>query len=73
MISRQKHILQAMAVAMLATGLSACGTFGRDRRENVQYVEEPVALLYNRGSEYLDRRLWPQALLMFEEVERQHT
>jgi outer membrane protein assembly factor BamD len=72
MISRQKHILQAMAVAMLATGLSACGTFGRDRRENVQYVEEPVALLYNRGSEYLDRRLWPQALLMFEEVERQH-
>jgi outer membrane protein assembly factor BamD len=72
MISRQKHILQAMAVAMLATGLSACGTFGRNQREDVQYVEEPVALLYNRGSEYLDRRLWPQALLMFEEVERQH-
>src|SRR5690606_19844239 len=58
--------------AMLAGSLGACGTLGRGEMEERQYVDEPVARLYNRGSEYLDRGRWPQALVAFEEVERQH-
>jgi outer membrane protein assembly factor BamD len=69
---QQKHLARAVALTMLATGLGGCGTFMRQERENVQYVDEPVAQLYNRGADYLDRRRWPEALAMFQEVERQH-
>ncbi len=60
-------------MTMMAGSVAACGVFGGGRnRENVQYVDEPVAQLYNRGGDYLDRRRYPQAIAMFEEVERQH-
>jgi len=72
MTPRQKHFARALAMTILAAGLGSCGTFGRQERESVQYVEEPVALLYNRGGDYLDRRRWADALAAFEEVERQH-
>ncbi len=71
MNSWQMHIARALAMALLAGGLSACGGGGR-AREDVQFNEEPVARLYNRGAEFLDRRRWPEALAAFEEVERQH-
>jgi len=68
------HLARAVALTVMAAGVSACGTLGlgRPERESVQFVDEPVAQLYNRGGDYLDRRLYPQALVMFEEVERQH-
>lgn len=72
MMSRQKHLMRVVALAVMAGGLGACGTFGRDEREDVQYVDEPVAQLYNRGADSLDNRRWAQALAYFEEVERQH-
>lgn len=64
------QLARALAMAVLASGLGACGAF--NSREQVQYVEEPVTLLYNRGADYLDRRRWQEALAAFEEVERQH-
>jgi outer membrane protein assembly factor BamD len=64
------QVMRALALAMLAAGLGACG--GRAREEAAQYNEEPVAQLYNRGADYLDRRRWSEALAAFEEVERQH-
>ncbi len=70
---RQMNITRALALAVLAGGLGACGTLGgREERENVQFVDEPVARLYTRGADQLDRRNWAYALLYFEEVERQH-
>lgn len=65
----KSHIARALALAVLVGGLGACSSTSR---EDVQYVEEPVANLYNRGARYLDQRRWPDALLAFEEVERQH-
>ena len=65
----KSHIARALALAVLAGGLGACNT---TREENLQYVEEPVANLYNRGAQMLDRRRWAEALRAFEEVERQH-
>lgn len=70
MISAKKQAVRALAVVMLAGGLAACG--GGRATEDVQYVEEPVTQLYNRGADYLDRRRWSDALASFEEVERQH-
>jgi outer membrane protein assembly factor BamD len=73
MTSRQLQVARALAMAMLATGLGACSMLGGQRqRVAQQYVDEPVAQLYNRGADYLDRRRWPDALRAFEEVERQH-
>lgn len=70
---QQKHLVRALAVAMMAGSVSACGAFGAGReRENVQYVDEPVAQLYNRGIDAIETRRYPMALASFEEVERQH-
>lgn len=67
-----KHLARAVALTILTAGLGACGGFGRGERADLQYVEEPVAQLYNRASDYLDRRRYADALRLFEEVERQH-
>lgn len=69
MISGKSHIARAMALALAAGALTACNT---TRSENLQFTEEPVANLYNRGANMLDRRRWADALRAFEEVERQH-
>jgi outer membrane protein assembly factor BamD len=70
MMLRQTHLARALVLALLAGGLAACG--GVRSRESVQFVDEPVTRLYNRGADLLDRRRWPEALAAFEEVERQH-
>jgi outer membrane protein assembly factor BamD len=70
MNSRQKTLTRAVALALLATGATACG--GNQRARDLQYVEEPATQLYNRGADQLDRRRYDLALRFFEEVERQH-
>jgi len=72
MNSRQMHLARALGAVLLAGGLGACGTLGRQQAEQQQFVDEPVARIYNRGADNLDRRRWARALLNFEEVERQH-
>jgi outer membrane protein assembly factor BamD len=70
MARRHIHLARAMALAVLAGGLGACG--GVNNRESLQYVDEPVTMLYNRGVDLLDRNRYQEALAAFEEVERQH-
>lgn len=66
-------IAKLLGVAVLATGVTGCLSFGGgEPRESQQYVEEPVAQLYNRGSDLLDQRRWAEAITAFQEVERQH-
>lgn len=73
MTPRQMQLARAVAVAVMAGSVTACGGFGAGReRENVQYVDEPVAALYNRGVDAIEDQRYPLALAMFEEVERQH-
>jgi outer membrane protein assembly factor BamD len=70
-IKRHKAwIVRAAGVALLASGLMACG--GGAAREEVQFVDEPVAQLYNRAADFLDQRRFTEAAILFEEVERQH-
>lgn len=71
MTPRNFPLSRALALALLAGGVSACGG-GVVSREDVQYVEEPATQLYNRGADALDRQRYRQALRFFEEVERQH-
>lgn len=70
MTPRKLQLSKALALALLAGGVSACG--GVRDRADVQYVEEPATQLYNQGADALDAGRYPRALRFFEEVERQH-
>jgi outer membrane protein assembly factor BamD len=59
-----------VALAVMAAGATACA--GRHASVDVQYVDQPVEQLYNRGSDMLDRHRWTEAVAAFQEVERQH-
>lgn len=49
--------------------LTACQS---NRREELAYVERPVEQLYNAAASELDKRDYPDAIALFNEVERQH-
>jgi outer membrane protein assembly factor BamD len=70
MARRWLKLAPALSVVLLAAGLTACATGPASDQD--QYVEEPVAQLYNRGMDLLDQKRWSEALKSFQEVERQH-
>ena len=55
----------------LAVSLTACQSRDKRQRE-LAYVERPVEALYNQAATELDQRDYEQAILLFNEVERQH-
>lgn len=52
--------------------MGACSSLRGKGKPKLAYEERPVELLYSTGANYLDRRLWSQAVDYFQEVERQH-
>ncbi len=66
---RNMHV-KVLGLTLMAASLAACG--GNRARESVQFVDEPVAQLYSRAADYMDRGRYTEALAGFEEVERQH-
>ncbi|MHA7900194.1 MAG: outer membrane protein assembly factor BamD [Henriciella sp.] len=66
---RKVH-LALLASTAAALVLTACQN--SNRRQELAYVERPVELLYSRATEELDNRDYDQAILLFNEVERQH-
>lgn len=68
--------LRSLLVAGLlgATTLSGCSTLGigGDKREELAYIERPAELIYNQAYDRMERNDWPRAILLFQEVERQH-
>jgi outer membrane protein assembly factor BamD len=59
----------ALALALAATSLAACGWFGS---KDETYNEQPVEVLYNRALDDLGRQEYKVAAKEFEEVDRQH-
>lgn len=64
--------LTRMLLAGCALTLAACSSLGARGDERFAYVEEPVEVLYANGAKALKRRRYDEAILYFEEVERQH-
>ncbi len=52
--------------------LSACASNTSKKNERFAYVEQPVEQLYSRALDQMQRRRYEQAILLFDEVERQH-
>ncbi|HBJ91607.1 outer membrane protein assembly factor BamD [Ponticaulis sp.] len=69
MKSRAKSILLISAAALATAG---CSVFDSSRNENLVYVARPVEQLYNNASDALTGRRYDQAVLLYDEVERQH-
>ncbi|MEQ3648400.1 outer membrane protein assembly factor BamD [Hyphomonas sp.] len=63
--------LPILLIAAAALTLTACQSREK-RREELAYVERPVEALYNQAASELDSRDYDQAILLFNEVERQH-
>ena len=65
--------VKALAAACaLALGLSACAGNDTDARDKFAYVERPVEALYQEAVDNMERRRFDEAILFFDEVERQH-
>ena len=63
------HILIVVMAAALAT--SGCALFN-NKKAPPAYQERPVEVLYAVAGSLLDAGAWPDAILYFREVERQH-
>jgi len=60
-----------LALIAVAVSLTACQSREKRQRE-LAYVERPVEQLYNAGATELDSYDYDSAILLFNEVERQH-
>ena len=61
----------ALALIAVTVSLTACQSREKRQRE-LAYVERPVEQLYNQAGKELDDHDYDQAILLFNEVERQH-
>ena len=71
MVSRFGARASVFVVLAAALLLSGCGTF-KKKPPTLTYQERPVELLYSTGAAFMDYGGFPQAVLYFQEVERQH-
>lgn len=69
MKSPSKSILLVSSALLIPGG---CSMFDGARNESLAYVERPVEQLYNNASDSLLKRRYDEAVLLFDEVERQH-
>jgi outer membrane protein assembly factor BamD len=60
------------ALVAVLCAIAVAGCAGKKKTPKLAYEERPVELLYATGADYMDRRLWNQAVEYFGEVERQH-
>ena len=69
----RKSARRTPIIAILAVGLvlSGCSSF-KKKAPTLAYQERPVELLYSTGAAFMDYGGFPQAVLYFQEVERQH-
>ncbi|WP_035617701.1 outer membrane protein assembly factor BamD [Hyphomonas johnsonii] len=63
--------LSGLVIITCLVALTACQSANK-RRQELAYVERPVEQIYNQAATELDKRNYPRAILMFNEVERQH-
>lgn len=68
-----KSILKrGLALSAIALTVTGCSTLGGDDKERLAYVERPAETIYNEAFDELERNDVRDAVLLFDEVERQH-
>ncbi|WP_439619422.1 outer membrane protein assembly factor BamD [Hyphomonas sp.] len=61
----------SLLILACIVAVSGCQS-SNSRKQELAYVERPVEQLYNQGAQELDKRNYDRAILLFNEVERQH-
>lgn len=69
MTNRSKSLIFLASTLLVPAG---CSMFDTARNERLAYVARPVEQLYNEAADTLARNNYDEAVLMFNEVERQH-
>lgn len=69
-MKRQPKSLLLLSAALLLPG--GCSLFDGARNENLAYVERPVEQLYNSAWDAMQVNRFDRAVLLYDEVERQH-
>jgi outer membrane protein assembly factor BamD len=72
MLRKHARFAAAAAMAGLLLPLAGCASGGKKTKADTQYVARDVNTLYNLAKRQLDRRDYPAAGAVFDEVERQH-
>jgi len=67
-----KALKTCLAAGVAVSLLATAGCASNSRKEDLAYVERPVETIYSEATTSLDRGLWAQAALQFDEVQRQH-
>lgn len=65
-------IPSTLPISFIGAALLVSACQSAERRESLVYVERPVEALFNQGAEELDTFDYEEAILYFNEVERQH-
>jgi len=68
-VSINQTIRTVLLVAIAALSAACSGNGGKAK---FAYVERPVEQLYTQATDRLERKRYPEAIALFEEVERQH-
>ncbi len=72
-MSSHKSIFRTVLVAgLLGLSVTGCASLQEERTAKLNYVERPAETLYNAAFEKLEQNAWADAVLVFDEVERQH-
>ena len=67
-----RYLRPIIAACIVGILFSGCSVFNRKQKEKLAYVERPAESLYNQALDRMDTKRWDQAILFFDEVERQH-
>lgn len=66
------RISPPLFIGLLGAVMFLAGCQSKAKKVELAYVERPVEVLYNSAAKELDKRRYPDAIALFEEVERQH-
>ena len=61
-----------VALCLAAVGVTGCTRGSKEGKADQKYVAQDVETIYVAAKDFLDRRRYKEAALLFDEVERQH-
>ncbi len=67
--AKRGFMLLALASLLVVT---ACSGNAAKRNQKFAYIEEPVERIYSRALDRMEKKRYDEAILLFDEVERQH-
>ncbi len=65
-------MMRTLSLISLVACLAATGCARNNQAESLPYIERPAEMIYSLALDRLERKRYAEAVLLFDEVERQH-